>query len=128
MFQITSVQIEVQMMKLIFSSPLPCIHSFIKNIVPNDYIYSYTVKHYLFAWPYFRKPIAHDLFRDFIIATHRIFFYNLYIRNYWRGLYFHVSMLLRIYAKTKSSWIKSFLQYTSFFYKCSYLSMDSSVV
>ena len=49
--------------------------------------------------------------RDLIFAICHIFFYNPYIRNYWRGLYFRVSMLSRIYAKIKSSWIKNVLQY-----------------
>ena len=40
-----------------------------------------------------------------------ILFYNPCIRKYWRGLYFRVSMLSRIYAKIKSSRIKSVLQY-----------------
>ena len=35
---------------------------------------------------------------------------NPYITNYWRGLYFCVSMLSRIYAKIKSSRIKSVSQ------------------
>ena len=40
-----------------------------------------------------------------------ILLYNPYNRNYWRGPYFRVSMLSRIYAKIKSSRIKSVLQY-----------------
>ena len=71
-----------------------------------------TVKHLLFAWPYFRETLLIIYSRDFIFATHHIFFYNPYITNYWRGLYFRVSMLSRIYAKIKSSRIKSVLQYS----------------
>ena len=39
--------------------------------------------------------------------------YNTYIGNYWRGLYFRVYMLSRIYAKIKSSRIKSVFEYPS---------------
>ena len=49
--------------------------------------------------------------RDFSFAIYHFFFYYTYVRNYWRGLYFRVSLLSRIYAKIKSSWIKSVLQY-----------------
>ena len=49
--------------------------------------------------------------RDFSFAICHLFFYNTYVRNYWRGLYFRVYLLSRIYAKIKSSRIKSFLQY-----------------
>ena len=56
-----------------------------------------TVKHLLFAWPYFRY---------FISAICHILFYNSLIKNYWRGLYFRVCMLSRIYAKIKSTQIK----------------------
>ena len=45
-------------------------------------------------------------------AICHFFFYNPYMMNYWRGLYFCVSMFSRIYAKIKSSRIKSVLQYT----------------
>ena len=58
-----------------------------------------------------RKPSLNIYSRDFIFATHHIFFYNPYITNYWRGLYFRVSILSRIYAKIKSSRIISVLQY-----------------
>ena len=46
--------------------------------------------------------------RDFIFAICCIFFYYPYIRNYWGGLYFHVSKISQIYAKIKSSGIKCF--------------------
>ena len=49
--------------------------------------------------------------RDFIFAMCYIFLCNPYIRNYWQGLYFHVSMLSRIYMKVKSLRIKCVLQY-----------------
>ena len=49
--------------------------------------------------------------RDFIFAMLKIFLYNTYIRNYRRGIYFRVRMRSRIYAKIKSSRIKSVLQY-----------------
>ena len=49
--------------------------------------------------------------RDFSFAICHLFFYNTYVRNYWRGLYFRVYLLSRIYAKIKSSRIKSLLQY-----------------
>ena len=39
-------------------------------------------------------------------------FYNPYMINYWRGLYFSVSYVSRIYAKIKSSRIKGGLQYS----------------
>ena len=50
--------------------------------------------------------------RDFIFAICHIFFYYPYIRNYWRGLYFSVSMISRSYTKIKSSRTKSALQYS----------------
>ena len=53
--------------------------------------------------------------RDYIFAISHIFFYNPFIRNYWRGLYFRVSMLSRICAKIKSLRIKKcFTVMTSF--------------
>ena len=62
----------------------------------------------------FARSSAKIYSRDFIFAIHHIFFYNPYNRNYWRGLFFRFSMLSRIYAKIKSSRIKSVLQYTVF--------------
>ena len=55
-------------------------------------------------WPYFCTVITGDL----ILVICQIFLYKLYIRNYWRGFYFHVSILSQIYAKIKSLWIKVF--------------------
>ena len=40
-----------------------------------------------------------------------VLFYNLYIKKYWQGLYFSVSIISWIHAKIKSSQIKSVLQY-----------------
>ena len=59
----------------------------------------------------FARSSAKIYSRDFIFAIHHIFFYNPNNRNYWRGLYFRVPMLSWIYAKIKSSRIKSVLQY-----------------
>ena len=64
----------------------------------------------IIPWPYFAKPSLIIYSRDFIFATRHIFFYNPYIEYYWRELYFRVSMLSQIYAKIKSSRIKSVLQ------------------
>ena len=57
-----------------------------------------TVKHLLFPWPYFRNLpyLLQFLHKEYM---------------YWRGFYFQVSMLSQIYAKIKSSQIKSVLHY-----------------
>ena len=49
--------------------------------------------------------------RDFIFVSCHILIYNPYIRNYWQGLYFCISVPPRIYAHIKSSLIKHVLQY-----------------
>ena len=54
--------------------------------------------------------------RDFIFATCHILFCNPYIRFYWRGLYFHVSMLSRSNAKIKSTNKKCFTVIVTFFF------------
>ena len=74
----------------------------------------YTVKHFFFAWQYFREATTGIYLRDFILAICLILFYKLFIRN-WRGLYSSISMLLRIYAKIKTSPLKSILQCHLFF-------------
>ena len=60
---------------------------------------------------YFARPPLRIYIRDFILAICHILFYNSFTRYYRQGLYIHVSMLSRIYAKIKSSPIKSVLQY-----------------
>ena len=40
--------------------------------------------------------------QDFIFAMSKIFFYNPYIRIFWRGLHFCLCMLLQIYTKIMS--------------------------
>ena len=70
-----------------------------------------TVKHLLFAWPYFREAINWDIFTILYFSDLSFLFYDPYIRNYWRGIYFRASLLSRNYAKIKSSRIKSVLQY-----------------
>ena len=59
----------------------------------------------------FARPSPMVYSRDFIFAICHIFFFNPHIRNYWRGLYFRVSTLSRIYLKIRSSRIKSDLQF-----------------
>ena len=49
--------------------------------------------------------------RYFIFANCQILSNNPYDRNHWRGLNFRIMMSSRIYAKIKSSRIKSVLQY-----------------
>ena len=67
----------------------------------------HTVKHLLFAWPYFRNAIIWEIFTRLYFHDLSYYQYNAYIRNYWRRLYFCNSMFLRIIVKIKSSWIKS---------------------
>ena len=71
-----------------------------------------TVKHLFFVWPYFcETTILNKLHsRDFTFANCPPLFYNPYMINYWRGLYFNVSMVSWIYTKIKSSRIKGVLQ------------------
>ena len=59
----------------------------------------------------FARPLHWIYLWDFISAIYCILVYITYITNYWRGLYFRVLVPLRIYAKIKSSRIKSVLQY-----------------
>ena len=55
----------------------------------------------------FAKPSPMIYSRNFTFAICHIFLFYSYIRIYWRGLNFRVSLFSRIYAKIKSSRIKS---------------------
>ena len=55
-------------------------------VLLSRWVFLITVKHFYFAWSFFREAIALDIFttqtRDFIFATCQSFFYNLYIIIY----------------------------------------------
>ena len=85
---------------------------FLRHSVFNRYVagHSSYCKTLIIRVTLFREVISQDLFTRLYFAIRHIFFYNPYNRNYWRGIYFRVSMLSRIYAIKKSSRIKSVLQ------------------
>ena len=92
---------------IIAPSPLKTIKIFILSHLVVKYCKTFIIRVTLFSWGHHPECIHEIIISRFVV----LLFYNSYIRNYWRWLYFLVTGLSRIYTKIKSSRIKSVLQY-----------------
>ena len=76
-----------------------CDHDLSNKIPKNVCLRRDNVKFLLFVDHIFVRTSPMIYSQDFIFAMSKMFFYNPYIRIFWRGLHFCLCMLLQIYTK-----------------------------